>query len=403
MITLRKAVRYRLEPTLEQESLLTRAAGCVRFVWNRALAIQKSYLDQGCGMLSYSEMCHLLTAWRNSETFGFLAESPSQTQQQTLRHLARALKDAFDKTSEKEFPVFKKKSQRDSIRYPSPDAIQFRLRPKDADGRSVLPTIFLPRIGWVKFRKSRIIGGEIRNVTVSRDGGHWFVSIQTEKEIKDPVHPSTTAVGGDRGVANLLTLSDGTMFPPVTAYRDAQKKLVRAQRKLAHKVKFSANWKQQKAMITRLHHRIANLRKNILHQVSTVISKNHAVVVLEDLKVGNMTSSAKGTVTQSGRNVRQKSGLNRSILDQGWGLLKIMLEYKLQRSGGMLLLVNPAYTSQTCSVCGNVDSGNRISQKAFRCRHCGHEAHADVNAAKNILARGFQSTAGHAGVACSPA
>ena len=175
MMILRKAVRYRLEPTPEQESLLARAAGCVRFVWNRALAIQKSYLDQGCGILSYSEMCHLLTAWRNSEAFGFLAESPSHPQQQTLRHLARALKDAFDKTSEKEFPIFKKKFQRDSIRYPNPDHIQFHLRPKDADGRNVLPTIFLPRIGWVKFRKSRIIGGEIRNVTVSRDCGHWFI------------------------------------------------------------------------------------------------------------------------------------------------------------------------------------------------------------------------------------
>ncbi len=147
------------------------------------------------------------------------------------------------------------------------------------------------------------------------------------------------------------------------------------------------------------------------HKVSTVISKNHAVVVLENLKVGNMTRSAKGTVEAPGRNIRQKSGLNKSILDQGWGLLKQMLEYKLRWSGGMLLLVDPAYTSQTCSVCGHVDAGNRTDQKTFHCLHCGHEAHADVNAAKNILARGLESlpsqstdelqaTAGLAGVAC---
>ncbi|MGK9452999.1 RNA-guided endonuclease InsQ/TnpB family protein [Acidithiobacillus caldus] len=402
----RKAVRYRLEPSSEQENLLSRAVGCVRFVWNRALAIQKSYLDQGCGILSYVELAKCLTTWRNSETFGFLSESPVHPQQWALKFLDRALKDTFDKKSPKRFPTFKKKGMHDSLRYPDPEQIKLDLRVKDQDGRRVLPKIFLPRIGWVKFRKSYIIGGEIRNVTVSRSGRHWYASIQIEKEVPDPVHPSTTAVGADRGVANLLTLSDGTMFLPVTAYRDLQRRLAKEQKKLAHKVKFSANWKKQKAKITRLHQRIAEIRKTVLHQASTAIIKNHAVVVLEDLKVRNMTRSAKGTVEQPGRRVRQKAALNRSILDQGWGMLKQMLSYKLQWAGGMLFLVDPAYTSQTCSVCGWVDAENRETQAVFRCQNCGHEGHADVNAARNILAKGLlstqglQSTAGHAGVAC---
>ncbi|MHB1512885.1 MAG: RNA-guided endonuclease InsQ/TnpB family protein [Acidiferrobacter sp.] len=125
-----------------------------------------------------------------------------------------------------------------------------------------------------------------------------------------------------------------------------------------------------------------------------------------------MTGSARGTVEQPGRKVRQKAGLNTSILDQGWGMLTQMLGYKLRWAGGRLLLVDPAYTSQICSVCGAVDAGNRPTQAVFRCRHCGHEDHADVNAAQNILARGLaaceglhyakelQSTAGHAGVVC---
>ncbi|WP_228579673.1 RNA-guided endonuclease InsQ/TnpB family protein [Acidiferrobacter thiooxydans] len=378
---------------------------------DRALAIQKSYLEHGCGILSYRDMAKHLTTWRNGESFGFLSESPVHPQQWARKFLDRALKEAFDKSNPKRFPTPKKKGLRDSMRYPDPEQIKIDLRPQDADGRSVLPQIFLPRIGWVKFRTSRIIGGEIRNVTVSRSGGHWYASIQTEKEVPDPVHPSVTAVGGDRGVANLLTLSDGTMFLPVTAYRDLQKRLAREQRKLAHKVKFSANWKQQKATIARLHQRIAEIRKTVLHQISTTtghaagnVSKNHAVVVLEDLKVRNMTGSAQGTVEQHGHNVRQKAGLNKSILDQGWGMLKHMLGYKLQWAGGMLLLVNPAYTSQTCSVCGVVDAGNRKVQAVFHCLHCGYEAHADGNAAQNILARGLHPakgiTAGHAGVAC---
>ena len=401
---IRKAVRYRLEPTPEQENLLARATGCVRFVWNRALSIQKSYLEQGCGILSYGEMAKCLTTWRNGEAFGFLSESPIHPQQWALKFLDRALKDAFDKKSPKRFPVFKKKGLHDSLRYPDPEQIRIDLRPRDEDGRQVFPRIFLPRIGWVRFRKSHIIGGEIRNVTVSRSGGHWYAAIQTEKEVPDPVHPSTTAVGGDRGVANLLTLSDGTMFLAVTAYRDLQKRLAREQKKLAHKVKFSANWKKQKAKITRLHQRIAEIRKTVLHQVSTAISKNHAVVVLEDLKVQNMTGSAKGTIEEPGRKVRQKAGLNKAILDQGWGTLLRLLEYKLQWGGGMLLRVQPEYTSQICPVCGVVDAENRKTQAVFVCQHCGHTDHADVNAAKNILARGLgaeaPTTAGHAGLAC---
>jgi putative transposase len=403
-----KAVRYRLETTQEQENLLARAVGCVRFVWNRALSVQKSYLDHQCGTLNYAGLCDLLTSWRNTEAFGFLAESPSMPQQQTLKNLTRALKDAFDRKSAKQFPKFKKKFVHDSMRYPEPDHIRFDLKPVDQDGRKVLPKIFLPKIGWVKFRKSCTIGGEIRNVTVSRSGGHWYVAIQIEKTVADPVHPATSAVGGDRNVtANILALSDGTIFQPITVYRDMQKKLACEQKKLAHKVKFSANWKKQKAKITRLLQRIVELRRTVLHQISTIISKNHAVVVLEDLKVQHMTASATGTVDQPGRNFRQKSWLHKSILNQGWGMLKRMLGYKLQWSGGMLLLVNPARTSQACAACGAINAGNRKAT-VFRCLHCGHEAHADVNAAQNILARGLAtphgvaSTAGLAGVVCSP-
>ena len=396
-----KAVRYRLEPTPEQDRLLTRAVGCVRFVWNRALSIQKSYLDHRCGLLNYAELCDLLTSWRRSSAFGFLADSPSMPQQQTLKNLTRAWKDAFNKTSAQKFPQCKKKRVHDSLRYPEPDQIQWDLKPTDPDGRIVLPRIFLPKIGWVKFRKSCFIGGEIRNVTVKRAGGHWYIAVQIEKEVSTPVHPSTTVVGGDRNVQdNILALSDGAIFPPITAYRDLQKQLAKEQRKLARKVKFSANWQKQKAKITRLHQHIAEIRKTALHQISTIISKNHAVVVLEKLIVPNMTTSAHGTVAAPGHHVSQKAGLNISILDQGWGLLQRMLEYKLRWAGGLLVLVNPAYTSQSCTVCGHVDAENRKAA-VFSCRRCGHKAHADVNAAQNILARGWPSTAGHAGVVCS--
>jgi putative transposase len=136
------------------------------------------------------------------------------------------------------------------------------------------------------------------------------------------------------------------------------------------------------------------MRNDYLHKLSTTISKSHAVVVLEDLKVKDMTASAQGTREKPGRNAKQKAGLNKAILDQGWGNFRLYLEYKQARLGGWVLYVNPAYTSQTCSGCGHVHPDNRRSQAGFVCQSCGLSINADMNAAINI------SRAGHARLAC---
>ena len=171
-------------------------------------------------------------------------------------------------------------------------------------------------------------------------------------------------------------------------------KLAREQRKLARKTTRSNNWQKQKERITRLHIRIADMRNDYLHKLSTTISKSHAVVVLEDLKVKDMSASAQGTKEKPGRTVKQKAGLNKAILDQGWGNFRLYLEYKQARLGGWVIYVNPAYTSQTCSGCGNVHPDNRRSQAEFVCQTCGLSINADLNAAINI------SRAGHARLAC---
>ena len=377
---IRKAFKYRLKTKPEQEPLLRQLAGSCRFVWNKALALQKDRLDQGERCLSYAQMTALLPEWKTE--FPFLKEVHSQPLQQTLKNLDRALKDAFDKTNPKRFPVFKKKCVcADSFRYPQ----GFKL-----DGNKV----FLPKIGWFGFFKSRPVEGTLRNVTVSRKGKHWFVSIQTEGEVTEPVHPSSSAVGGDRGVKRFLSLSDGTFYEPLNAFRKLEQQLAKEQRKLSRRTRKSRNWYKQKAKITKLHIKIADARKDYLHKVSSEISKNHAVVVLEDLKVKNMTASAKGTLVAPGRKVKQKAGLNRAILDQEWGEFARQLEYKQSWQGGWVLYVNPAYTSQTCSACGHISPDNRKSQELFVCEECGHTANADENAAINI------ERAGHAQLAC---
>ncbi|MDC9605164.1 RNA-guided endonuclease InsQ/TnpB family protein, partial [Xenorhabdus griffiniae] len=178
------------------------------------------------------------------------------------------------------------------------------------------------------------------------------------------------------------------------SFKANQRKLATLQRQLSRKVKFSANWQKQKRKIQCLHSHIANIRRDYLHKVTSEISKNHAMIVIEDLKVSNMSKSAKGTAEKHGRNVRGKSGLNRSIRDQGWHEMRRQLEYKQLWRGGQVVAIPPAYTSQRCACCGHTAKENRQTQSQFVCQVCGYSANADVNAARNILA------AGHAVLAC---
>jgi putative transposase len=191
------------------------------------------------------------------------------------------------------------------------------------------------------------------------------------------------------GVARFATLSDGTFLAPLNSFKRHEAALRKAQQALSRKVKFSKNWRKAKTRVQRIHARIANARRDYLHKASTAISKNHAIVVMEDLAVRNMSRSAAGTKDAPGKNVKAKSGLNRSILDQGWYAFRQMLEYKLAWKGGRLVVVPPQHTSQTCPICAHVSPDNRKAQDRFRCVECGFEEHADRVGAMNILSRGM--------------
>jgi putative transposase len=158
---------------------------------------------------------------------------------------------------------------------------------------------------------------------------------------------------------------------------------------MSRKKKFSNNWKKAKAKVQCIYVRIANARRDYLHKTSTAISKNHAMVVIEDLQVSNMSRSATGSVEQPGRNVRAKSGLNRSILDQGWAEFLRQLEYKLLWNGGQLLAVPPMNTSRICPDCGHISGDNRKSQAVFACVECGLTENADLVGAINVLRAGY--------------
>ena len=171
----------------------------------------------------------------------------------------------------------------------------------------------LPGIGWVRYRRSRMIEGKPKNVTVTRKADGWYVSIQTEIEYAIAVHHGDS-IGIDMGVKWFATLSDGTFIEPSAPLKKNLKKLKFEQRRLSRMMKFGSNWRKQKQRIALLHQHIANIRKDFIEKISHDLCKNHAVIVREDLKIKNMTASAKGTVEEPGKNVKQKSGLSRSIL-----------------------------------------------------------------------------------------
>ena len=369
-----QAFKYELMPNGEQQRQMRRFAGSCRFVFNKALALQQERHTAGEKKLGYASLCKSLTEWKTQAEMLWLSETPSQALQQALKNLERAYKNFFEKRAD--FPRFKKKGTGDSFRYPQGCKLD------QGNGR-----IFLPKLGWLRYRNSRQVLGEVCNVTISQSGGKWFASIQTRREVPAE-QPTGGIVGLDMGIARFVTLSDGSHLDPLNSFKKHQQRLKRYQRRMARKVKFSQNWKKAKAKVSQIHIDIANARKDYLHKASHAISQNHAIVCIEDLQVRNMSKSSKGNAEQHGKQVRQKSGLNRAILDQGWGEFRRQLDYKLAWRGGHLIAVPPHNTSRTCPACGHVSADNRRSQAQFACVACGYENHADVVGAINVLERG---------------
>ena len=373
-----QAYQFELMPHGQQQRKMRRFAGACRFVFNKSLAWQKEqYASDQTIQFSYTVLANLLPLWKQDPNLAWLKESPSQTLQQTLKDLERAYINFFSKRAG--FPRFKKKGQSDSYRYPQGCKLD--------QGNS---RIFLPKLGWMRYRNSREVLGEVKHVTVTHSCAKWFVSIQTEREVEPSLPPATTAIGIDVGVVRFATMSDGSHIEPINSFKKHQERLARYQRRMSRKVKFSNNWQKAKTKIQRIHRTIAHARKDYLHKITTTISQNHALVCIEDLQVRNMSRSSKGNSEEHGKMVKQKSGLNRAILDQGWGEFRRQLGYKMTWQGGILLAVPPHNTSRTCPCCSHVSKDNRKTQAKFECVECGYENHADLVGAINILERGHR-------------
>ncbi|WP_337621969.1 transposase [Parasutterella sp.] len=378
-LLIRRGFKFELRPNGMQIQLMMQFCGCARYVYNRTLSLEKSlYKKDSKHSFKYSEAANRLPGWKKKNPF--LKKCHSQVLQQSLKDLDRAYTNFFEKRGN--VPKYKKKYRHDSIRFP-----------QGVELDEVKQQIRLPKIGWMGYRKSRDIIGTIKNVTVSRRGEKWDVSIQTEYEVVSSA-PNPSEIGIDMGVKRFATLSNGDFVEPLNAFKQEQEKLAKLQRKLARQKKGSRNSRKTKRKIARLHRYIADSRRDFLHKTSTKIAKNHSIICVEDLKVSNMSASARGTKESPGKNVKQKSGLNRSILDQGWYGFFQMLSYKLEQRGGKLIKVDPRNTSRTCPRCGLASAENRKSQATFACIGCGYRSNADEVGAINIL------RAGRARLAC---
>jgi putative transposase len=368
--------RYRLLPTPAQQAVLRDHCGHARCLWNLAVEQHAHWHPGRAGAPGYREQCRQLTAARAEHPW--LAAGSQTVQQQALRDFARAMTAFFDPGHPARRPSWRKAGRDEGFRIVG--------RGRQWDVRRVsrkAGQVWVPKAGWVRFRWSRAVPADAKSYRVTMDrAGRWHVAFAV---IPGPLPApgNGQAVGIDRGVVVAAALSTGDLLhcPALTARE--RSRLRRLQRQLARAMRGSNRRGRVKHAIARLKARETDRRKDWAEKVSTGIARRFDVIRVEDLQITTMTRSAKGTRGDPGRNVRQKAALNRSILRSGWGLLVRRLQDK---APGRVEKVRPAFTSQRCSACGQVDRDSRQSQAVFRCTACGFAGHADVNAAINIAA-----------------
>ncbi|MFB6519293.1 RNA-guided endonuclease InsQ/TnpB family protein [Streptomyces sp. NPDC056401] len=382
--------KYRAYPTELQDAVLTGWGHTVRALWNLALE-QRVYLwVQRRYTLRSVEQCKQLTAARAE--LDWLGDLPAQAGQQVLRSLDLAYENFWNPDHPARFPARKKRGNRLSISFPGQAVEVRKLNRHWADVR-------LPKLGWLRLRLSRAIGGTIRNATASRDGNGWHISFGVHTGRKPDMPNGKPACGVDFGVAAsafVSTEATPRLMPQSLTVNEGKRLKALEQRK-ARQIdyakkrqggKYSRRLRTTIAQIAKLTTRRANRRRDFTHKLTTGLAKSHGLIGIEDLRVKNMTKSAKGSDEAPGRNVRAKAGLNRSILDNTPGERRRQLDYKTRMYGSVLVVVPPFHTSQTCAACGQIDPESRKGcGRLFACIRCGYEDDADHNASVEIEAR----------------
>jgi putative transposase len=379
----KKTFKYRIYPTPAQEKMLYGWDRTLRRLWNlaheqRLMGIWRTDPVYPSHMSQNKEVTLLLPddPW--------LARIPCCVRQEVPRILDTAWERFFKKLAKR--PRFKKRTN--SIKFYFSTTAHWKVT---GEGRKAQLRVTKARkgddLGLIEIRLDRPMQGKLSSCSIVREVDEWYAVFPAEIEVPDPKPEPRPSVGIDRGVAKLMVDSAGGMVENPHFYDRMREKLARAQREADHKKKGSNNRHKALMKVAKIQQKIARQRKHLLHEQSRHYVDTFGTIGIEKLAIKNMSKSASGTKKKPGKKVRQKSGLNRSILDAGWGMFGDMLKYKAIETGAKVIEVPAAYTSQMCSKCGHIDEKNRPSQAVFACQKCGHAENADLNAARNIEAR----------------
>ncbi|WP_327736969.1 transposase [Streptomyces nojiriensis] len=371
----KRAFRYRFHPTDAQVAELSRTFGCVRKVYNMALAARTEAWARG-ERVNYSQTSAMLTVWKKTAELAYLSEVSSVPLQQALRHLQVAFTHFFGKRTK--YPRFKsRKKSKKSAEYTT-SAFRYR------DGNLTLAKMSGPLdIVWSRPLPEGVTPS---TVTVSQDAtGRWFVSMLCEDPAVVPLPATTTAVGIDVGLAHLLTLSTGEKIANPRHERHDRARLALAQRRLAKKAKGDgANRAKARRKVAKIHARITDRRRDHLHKLTTRLVRENQTLVIEDLSVRNMVKNR---------------GLARAISDAAWSEFRSMLEYKAAWYGREVVAVDRFFpSSRLCSTCGIIASTMPLHVRTWTCKNCATIHDRDVNAAENLLAAGLAVSVCGAGV-----
>jgi putative transposase len=364
--------KIELNPNNVQEGYFKKACGVARFTYNWGLEEWKRQYQEGLkpSGLALKKQFNAI----KHEEFPWISEVLRDANSQPFTNLGKAFVNFFNGTGK--YPVFKKRGVNDSF-YIAND--KFRL-----DGNKIK----IPKLGWVKMREQLRFAGKILSATVSRIADKWFVAINVQTDLSPAISKSHVIIGVDLGVKQLATLSDGTVVEGPKPHRVLLKRLRSLNQSLARKKKGSNNRKKAKLKLSRLHMRIANIRNDAIHKLTTTLVKNFKVIGIENLNVNGMAKN---------------HNLARSILDMGFGEFVRQLNYKAKIFGVEIVQADRFYpSSKTCCRCGYRKDNLTLSDRVFRCESCGFEIDRDLNAAINLEKLAVGSTVTACGEAVRP-